>query len=77
MVFSRGQLPRVMNLLYNGKQLEIGNDFNYLGVVLTCTGNLKKAKQCQIDKATKALYGMKFQAGKGQQFVYQLPIRSI
>jgi hypothetical protein len=56
MVFSRGQLPRVMIFLYNGKQLEIVKDFNYLGVVLTRTGNLKKAKQCQIDKATKALY---------------------
>jgi hypothetical protein len=31
-----------MNLLYNGKQLEIVNDFNYLGVVLTCIGNFKK-----------------------------------
>jgi hypothetical protein len=44
MVFSRGQLPRVMNLLYNGKQLEIVNDFNYLGVVLICIGNLKTSK---------------------------------
>jgi hypothetical protein len=56
MIFSRGQLPKVMNFLYDGKQLEIVNDFNYLGVVLTRTGNLKKAKQCQIDKTTKALY---------------------
>jgi hypothetical protein len=56
MVFSRGQLPKVMIFLYNRKQLEIVKDFNYLGVVLTRTGNLKKAKQCQIDKATKALY---------------------
>ena len=57
MIFTRGQLPRVMNFLYNGKQLEIVNDFNYLGaVVLTRTDNFKKVKQCQIDKATKALY---------------------
>jgi hypothetical protein len=42
MVFSRGQLPRVMIFLYNGKQLEIVKDFNYLGVVLTRTGNFKK-----------------------------------
>jgi hypothetical protein len=33
-----------MNLLYNGKQLEIVNDFNYLGVVLICIGNLKTSK---------------------------------
>jgi hypothetical protein len=43
MIFSRGQFPRVMNFLHNGKQLEIVNDFNYLGVVLTRTGNFKKA----------------------------------
>ena len=43
MIFSRGQLPKVMNFLYNGKQLEIVNDFNYLGVVVTRTGNLKKS----------------------------------
>ena len=56
MIFSRGQLPRVVHFLFNGKQLEIANDFNYLGVVLTRTDNFKKAKQCQRDKATKALY---------------------
>ena len=55
MIFSRGQLPRVMNCLYNGKQLEIVNYFNYLGVILTRTGNHKKAEQCQRDKATNAL----------------------
>ena len=56
MGFSRGHLSRVMIALYNGKQLEIINDFIYLDVVLRRTCNLKKAKQCQTDKATKALY---------------------
>jgi hypothetical protein len=40
---SREQLPRVIIFfIYNGKQLEIINDFNYLGVVLTHTCNFKK-----------------------------------
>jgi hypothetical protein len=56
--FSRGKLPSIFICLYmsNGNQLKIINDFYYLGVVLTRTFNCKKAKQCQIDKATKALY---------------------
>jgi hypothetical protein len=56
MGYSRGQLPRVMIFTYNGKQLEIINDFNYLDVLLTRTCNFIKAKQCQIAKSTKALY---------------------
>ena len=55
--------------MYNGKQLEILNDFNNLGVVLTRTGDLKKVKQCQIDKAVKALYEV-FKLGR----VYNLSI---
>jgi hypothetical protein len=31
MVFSRGQLPRVMNFLYNGKQMEI--DFHLFSIM--------------------------------------------
>jgi hypothetical protein len=51
MGFSRGQHPRVFFYI-----MEIANDFNDLCVVITHTCNCKKAKQCQIAKATKALY---------------------
>ena len=56
MVFSRGRPPANLFFQYNGSQLDIVNDFNYLGVVLSRTGSFKKAKQNNIDKATKALY---------------------
>jgi hypothetical protein len=38
--------------------------FNYLDVVLIHTGNFKKAKQCQIDEAIKALYDTEFKPSK-------------
>ena len=55
MFFSRGRPPANLFFQYNGSQLDIVNDFNYLGVVLSRTGSFKKAKQNNIDKATKAL----------------------
>jgi hypothetical protein len=51
MGFSRGQHPRVFFYI-----MEIANDFNDLCVVITRTCNCRKANQCQIAKATKALY---------------------
>jgi hypothetical protein len=56
MVFSRGKLPRNLNISLNGEKLEIVNSFNYLGIELSRTGNFKRAKQSITGKATFAFY---------------------
>jgi hypothetical protein len=56
MVFSRGKLPRNLNFSLNGEKLEIVNSLNYLGIELSRTGNLKRAKQSIAGKATVAFY---------------------
>jgi hypothetical protein len=56
MIFSRGRLPDNVQFLFRGQQLDIVNDFNYLGVGLSRTGNVKNEKQGDAEKATRALY---------------------
>jgi hypothetical protein len=56
MVFSRGKLPRNLNFSLNGEKLEIVNSLNYLGIELSRTGNLKRAKHSIAGKATAVLY---------------------
>ena len=56
MVFSRGRQETALKFFLNGKELEIVNEFNYLGIQLNRTGNFNKAINKQTEKATKAMY---------------------
>jgi hypothetical protein len=40
----------------NGSELEIVNEFNYLGILFNRTGNFNKAIKKQAEKATKAMF---------------------
>jgi hypothetical protein len=44
--FSQGRTPNNLKFIFNGKQLEIVDEFNYLGVLLT-----KKCKFLYIQDA--------------------------
>ena len=55
-VFSRRRPSCDFQFLFNGKKLDIVDEFNYLGIVLTRTGNFNKTKQFNVEKATMALY---------------------
>ena len=55
-IFSKGRLPENLKFTYGNRELDIVNDFNYLGVILNRTGSYQKAKQKQVSKATAALY---------------------
>ena len=55
-IFSRGRLPRNHEFKYRGTQLEIVNEFNYLGVLLNRNGNFQKAKKEAANKGLKAMY---------------------
>jgi hypothetical protein len=54
--FSKGKTPNNLKLNFNGKQLEIADEFNYLGVLLTTNGNFNKSKMFAVNKGTKAMY---------------------
>ena len=55
-VFSQGRTPNNLKFNLNGKQLEIVDEFKYLGVLLTANGNLHKSKMLAINEGTKAIY---------------------
>jgi hypothetical protein len=42
----------------NGSELEIVNEFNYLGILFNRTGNFNKAIKKQAEKATKAMFDL-------------------
>jgi hypothetical protein len=56
-VFSRGRQSTNLTLTLNGSELEIVNEFNYLGILFNRTGNFNnKAMKKQAEKATKAMF---------------------
>lgn len=56
MIFSKGRQPANINFNYNGVEIDIVKDFNYLGVLLSRTGSFKACKSHLSEKATKAMY---------------------
>ena len=55
-VFSRGRQSTNLKFTLNGSELEIVNEFNYLGILFNRTGNFNKAIKKQAEKATKAMF---------------------
>ena len=56
MFFSQGRTPNNLKFNFNGKQLEIVDEFNYLGVLLTKNANFYKSKMLALHKGTKVVY---------------------
>jgi hypothetical protein len=54
--FSQGRTPNNFKFDFNGKQPEIVDEFNYLGVLLTKNCNFNKSKMFAVNKGTKAMY---------------------
>ena len=50
----RGRLYANEHWIYNDSELEVVNDFNYLGVVFNCTGSFAMNQQTLSGKALKA-----------------------
>ena len=42
--FSKGRMPVNLQFKYNGKDIEIAKDFNYLGIYFSRSGSFKKKK---------------------------------
>jgi hypothetical protein len=54
-VFSRGRLPNNLTFTFNEMEIGIVSEFNYLGVLLSKSGNFSMARKAQVEKATKAM----------------------
>ena len=66
-VFSQGRTPNNLKFNFNGKQLQIVDEFNYLGVLLTKNGNFNKSKMFSVHKGAKAMYEV-LKLGRIQSF---------
>jgi hypothetical protein len=54
--FSQGRTPNNLKFNFSGKQLEIVDEVNYLGVLLIQNGNFNKSKIFAVNKDTKAMH---------------------
>ena len=71
MIFSKGRLPNV-NFHYNREQIEIVNEFKYLGINFGRSGSFNKAKQYLCEQATKAMYSV---IRKTRQLQLSIPLQ--
>jgi hypothetical protein len=55
-VFSRGRQSTNLKFTLNGSELEIVNEFNYLGILFNRTGHFNKTIKKQAEKAPKAMF---------------------
>lgn len=57
-IFSKGRPLQNVIFKYADIELDIVEEFTYLGVLFSRTGSFTKAKKAQADKATRAMYGI-------------------
>ena len=58
MIFYRGRLPGNISFNFNGDNIEIVKEFNYLGIVFSRIGNFKACKKRIAEKARIAMYNV-------------------
>jgi hypothetical protein len=63
-IFSRGKVRKYPNFTYGGQNLEVVDDYVYLGVTINYNGRFKKAMIKQQTQATRAMYALLNKARK-------------
>ena len=58
LVFSGGKTSTNLKFHYKGEELEVVNEYKYLGIFLSRTGSFLKAKRHIADQATNALFSL-------------------
>ena len=58
LVFSGGKTSTKLKFHYKGEELEVVNEYKYLGIFLSRTGSFLKAKRHIADQATNALFSL-------------------
>ena len=58
-IFARGKARKDQGVfMYNGTQLEIVDDYTYLGVIFNYNGSFTKTKKRRVEQASKAMFGL-------------------
>ena len=55
-IFGSGRTPHNLSLKYNGSEIEVVKNFNYLSIIVSKTGNFNLAKKRLVDKAVVSMY---------------------
>ena len=58
MIFSRGKVRKYPNFYLNKEEIEVVENYTYLGVVFNYDGSFKKAIEKQISQARKAMFSL-------------------
>ena len=56
--FGSGRTPQNLSFKYNGSEIEVVKNFNYLGIIFSKTGNFNLAKKRLVDKAVISMYAV-------------------
>ena len=51
-----GRTPQNLSFKYNGSEIEVVKNFNYLGIIFSKTGNFNLANKRSVDKAVVSMY---------------------
>jgi hypothetical protein len=55
-IFGSDRRPQNLSFKYNGSEIEIVKNFDYLGIIFSKTGNFNLAKIRLVDKAVVSMY---------------------
>ena len=58
MIFSGGRMPKNQKFYFKGKEIEIVNEYKYLGIFLARSGSFLKAKNHIVEQANNALFSL-------------------
>ena len=56
MIFSRGKVRSLPDLMFGNSKIEVVFEYNYLGIILNYNGNFTKAIKSLYDKGSKAMF---------------------
>ena len=58
LIFSSGRPRKTDRYYYNGEQLEIVNEYKYLGIMFSRSGKFAKTKKYLSEQANKAMFSL-------------------
>ena len=58
MICSRGKVRKYPKFLFSESEIEVVEDYNYLGCKISCNNKFAKAKNVQVNQARRALFSL-------------------
>ena len=63
-VFSKSKFRQIPDFFYNGKRLEVVDEFSYLGILFNYNGKFHKTKARLVEQARRAMFSVVSKARK-------------